>query len=69
MNDASRILDGDLTEAELTMLLTRLKNDAGLRDQVVTEQLVRDAVAGVRALDNGYTLRILASLRSAQGVR
>ena len=30
MNDASRLLDGDLTAAELTTLLDRLKHDAVL---------------------------------------
>lgn len=66
MNDASRLLDGDLSEAELTAVLERLKHDAALRDEVAAQQLVRDAVAGMRTLDDGYTLRILARLRRAQ---
>jgi len=66
MNEASRLLDGDLTAAELTMLLERLKHDAALRDEVAAQQLIRDGLAGLRTLDAGYTLRILARLRRAQ---
>lgn len=66
MNEASRLLDGDLTDAELTVLLERLKHDAALRDEVAAQQLIRDGLAGLRTLDDGYTLRILARLRRAQ---
>lgn len=66
MNEASRLLDGDLTASELTDLLERLKHDADLRDDVVVQQLVRDGLDGLRALDNGYSLRILAKLRQSQ---
>jgi negative regulator of sigma E activity len=66
MNDASRLLDGELTEAELTTLLERLKHDAALRDEISAQQLIRDGLAGLRSLDDGYTLRILAALRRAQ---
>jgi negative regulator of sigma E activity len=66
MDDASRLLDGDLTEAELTTLLERLKHDATLRDQITAQQLIRDGLAGLRSLDDGYTLRILAAVRRAQ---
>jgi negative regulator of sigma E activity len=66
MNDASRLLDGELTEAELTTLLERLKHDAALRDDISAQQLVRDGLAGLRSLDAGYTLRILAVVRRAQ---
>lgn len=66
MNDASRLLDGELTEAELTTLLERLKHDAALREEVSAQQLVRDGLAGLRSLDAGYTLRILAAVRQAQ---
>lgn len=66
MNEASRLLDGDLTAAELTTLLGRLKHDAALRDEVTAQQLVRDSLAGLHTLDDGYTLRILARLRQAQ---
>lgn len=66
MNEASRLLDGDLTAAELTTLLERLKHDAAFRDEVAVQQLVRDGLAGLRTLDDGYSLRILARLRRAQ---
>ena len=66
MNEASRLLDGDLTAAELTTLLERLKRDPELRDEVAAQQLIRDGLTGLRALDAGYTLRILARLRRAQ---
>ena len=66
MNDASRLLDGELTEAELTTLLERLKHDAALRDEISAQQLIRDGLAGLRSLDAGYTLRILAAVRHAQ---
>lgn len=66
MNEASRLLDGDLTATELTTLLERLKSDAALRDEVAAAQLIHDGLAGLRTLDDGYTLRILARLRRAQ---
>ena len=66
MNDATRLLDGDLTAAELTTLLERLKHDAALRDELTVQQLVRDGLAGLRTPDDGYTLRILARLRQAR---
>jgi len=65
MNEASRLLDGDLTAAELDTLLERLKHDTLLRDEVAAQQLIRDKLAGLPALDDGYTLRILARLRQA----
>ena len=66
MNEASRLLDGELTEAELTTLLERLKHDTALSDDISAQQLVRDGLAGLRSLDAGYTLRILAAVRLAQ---
>lgn len=63
MNSASRLLDGDLTDSELTKVLECLKHDAVLRDEVTVQQLVRDDLAGIRALDAGYSLRILAAVR------
>ena len=66
MNEASRLLDGELTEADLTTLLERLKHDTALRDDISAQQLVRDGLAGLRSLDAGYTLRILAAVRLAQ---
>ena len=66
MNEASRLLDGDLTAEELAALLERAKHDAAFRDEVSAQQLVRDSLAGLRTLDDGYTLRILDRLRQAQ---
>ena len=66
MDEASRLLDGELTAAELTTVLERLKHDAGLRDEVGVQQLIRDGLAGLRTPDDGYTLRIIARLRRAQ---
>jgi negative regulator of sigma E activity len=66
MNDGSRLLDGELTDTELTTLLERLKHDAALRDEISTQQMIRDGLAGLRSLDAGYTLRILAAVRRAQ---
>lgn len=66
MNDAARLLDGELTQADLTTLLERLKHDAALRDEISAQQLIRDGLAGLRSPDAGYTLRILAALRRAQ---
>ena len=66
MDEASRLLDGELTAAELTAMLERLKHDAALRDEVGVQQLIRDGLAGLRTPDDGYTLRIIARLRRAQ---
>ena len=63
----SRFLDSDLSSDECSALLERLRSDPAARDQLTVMQLVRDAVAGVRALDDGYTLRILARVRRAAG--
>jgi negative regulator of sigma E activity len=65
MNEASRLLDGDLSAEELVALLERMKHDADLRDEVSTQQLVRDSLRGLRTLDAGYTLGILQRLRQA----
>ena len=66
MDEASRLLDGDLTAAELTTLLDRLKHDAALRDEVGVQQMIRDGLAGLRTPDDGYMLRIIARLHRAQ---
>ena len=66
MNEASRLLVGNLTAAELTTVLERLKEDAALRDEITAQQLICDSLAGLRTPDNGYTLRILARLRRSQ---
>jgi negative regulator of sigma E activity len=67
MNEASRLLDGELTEAELGTLLERLKHDAALRDAVSAQQWMRDSLVGLRSLDDGHTLRILARLPRERG--
>lgn len=59
----SRFLDSDLSAGECDSLLARLRADAAARDQLTVMQLVRDAVAGVRALDDGYSQRILERIR------
>ena len=65
ISEATRLLEGPLSARELDALLARLPHDAALRDAVTLQQLATDAVAGVRALDDGYTQRILARLRAA----
>lgn len=65
----SRFLDSDLSAAECARLLERLRADPAARDQLTVLQLVRDAAAGVRALDDGYSLRILQRLRQAKAGR
>lgn len=59
----SRFLDSDLSAEECGALLDQLRSDAGARDALTVLQLVRDAVGGVPALDDGYTLRILKRLK------
>ncbi len=59
----SRFLDSDLSADECSHLLERLRGDADARDSLTIMQLVRDAVGGVPALDDGYTLRILKRLK------
>ncbi len=66
MDSASRLLDGELSTAELTTLLDRLKRDPAFRDEVSTQQLIRDGLAGLRTADDGYSLRIIARLRRAR---
>jgi hypothetical protein len=58
-SQVSRFLDSDLSADECAALLERLRADPAARDLLTVTQLVRDAVAGVRALDDGYSLRIL----------
>ena len=66
MNEASRLLDGDLTAAEMTTLLERLKHDADLRDELAAQQLILAGLAGLSMPDDGYSLRMLARLRRFQ---
>jgi negative regulator of sigma E activity len=65
----SRFLDSDLDAHECAALLDRLRTDAAARDRLTVLQLVRDAVTGVRALDDGYTLRILERVRRTRAQR
>jgi negative regulator of sigma E activity len=65
MHDLARLLDDDMPDTELGALLDRLKHDAGLRDQLSTQQLVSDSLAGLRSLDAGYSLRILAKVKAS----
>jgi hypothetical protein len=59
----SRFLDADLSADECHALLEHLRGDADARESLTIMQLVRDAVGGVPALDDGYTLRILKRLK------
>lgn len=66
MNDAQRLLDGDLTADELNTLLNQLESSPSFRDEVSTQQLIRDSLGGLQTPDDGYSLRILARLRQMQ---
>lgn len=57
---------GDLSNAELTLMLARLRHDRQFRDELTTHQLVNDALCGLKSPDNGYGLRIIAKLSSAK---
>lgn len=59
----SAILDGEVAPDELGAALAALRSARDQRDAVTTYQLIKDAIAGHRVLDDGYTLRILARLR------
>ena len=58
----SALIDGEITPDELGGALARLHADPGSRDHVTVYQLIADALAGHRALDDGFTVRILARL-------
>jgi hypothetical protein len=68
MNDdtLSAFLDDELPPSRVVELLDSLRSDAPqageTRDRLTTLQLIKDAVAGVEAPDNGFSLRILARL-------
>jgi hypothetical protein len=42
---------------------------AGRRDRLTTLQLIRDAIAGVEAPDDGFTLRVLSRLAAHRARR
>ncbi len=65
MNDEtlSAFLDDELPPERVAELLFSLEpgvpGAADARDRLTTMQLIKDAVAGVEAPDDGFTLRIL----------
>lgn len=75
MNDEilSAFLDDELPPDRVESLLRALQSGvpgaAELRDRLTVMQLIKDAVAGVEAPDDGYTLRILARLRAHRSGR
>jgi negative regulator of sigma E activity len=75
MNDEilSAFLDDELPPERVGALLVALQDDAPgsaeLRDRLTVMQLIKDAVGGVEAPDDGFTLRILARLRAERAAR
>ena len=68
MNDdtLSAFLDDELPPSRVAELLDALRAGAPgaveVRDRLTVLQLIKDAVAGVEAPDDGFTLRILRRL-------
>lgn len=68
MNDEtlSAFLDDELPPERVADLLGAVRADApgaaDLRDSLTVLQLIKDAVGGIEAPDDGFTLRILARL-------
>ena len=68
MNDEtlSAFLDDELPPERVAELLSSLEpgapGAADARDRLTTMQLIKDAVAGIEAPDDGFTLRILRRL-------
>jgi hypothetical protein len=68
MNDEtlSAFLDDELPPERVAELLGAVRPGApgadALRDRLTVLQLIKDAVGGVEAPDDGFTLRILARL-------
>jgi negative regulator of sigma E activity len=60
----SAMLDGEVTPDELGSTLAALRGGRDERDDVTAYQLIKDAVAGHRALDDGFSVRILARLKA-----
>lgn len=64
----SDFLDDALPPDRVGELLASLTGGSGesaaLRDRMTTLQLVKDALAGIEAPDDGYTLRILQRLQN-----
>lgn len=70
MNDQilSDFLDDELPPDRVGELIDALRREApdsaDRRDRLTTFQLIKDAVSGVEAPDDGYTLRILARIEA-----
>jgi len=70
MNDEtlSSFLDDELPPERVTELLGAVRPDvpgsADLRDRLSVLQLIKDAVGGLDAPDDGFSLRILARLEA-----
>ena len=60
----SALLDGEISPDELGVTLASLRAGKDERDAVTVYQLINDAMSGVRVLDDGYTVRILARLEA-----
>lgn len=56
----SDFLDGEIDAGRLDAVLQALGTDPQAREAITTWQLIRDALGGTRALDDGYSRRILA---------
>ena len=56
----SDFLDGEIDAGRLDAVLQALSADPQAREAITTWQLIRDALGGTRALDDGYSRRILA---------
>ena len=75
MNDEilSAFLDDELPPDRVGPLLEALQEGvpgaAELRDRLTVMQLIKDAVGGVEAPDDGFTLRILARVRAHRTAR
>jgi hypothetical protein len=61
-------LDDALPPGRVDALLDAVRGPsvqaAGRRDELATLQLIKDAIAGIEAPDDGFTLRILARLEA-----
>ena len=60
----SALLDGEVSPDELGAALAKLRAGKDERDAVTVYQLINDAMSGIRVLDDGYTVRILACLEA-----
>lgn len=75
MNDEtlSAFLDDELPPERVAELLASLSTGApgaaDARDRLTMMQLIKDAVSGIEAPDDGYTLRILRRLDAHRAAR